>query len=141
MGQGNIVSTLTSALAFSAAAQAAQPPAIPTEAEIQASEKVCIVVLNRDKDVVTASVADRMTRDAVFLAHVMTKTETGVEGEAMNMATKQSAGLLKVAVTPVNLDHNEISRRPVNCTVDGATYPVKLPDNIEKRLFSPKPTS
>lgn len=94
--------------------------------------------MNRSKDVIAASVVDRITRDATYLAHVMKKTETGVEGDAVNMATKESAGMLKVAITPANPDRNEISQRPVNCAVDGNTYPVRLPDSIQQRLFSPK---
>jgi hypothetical protein len=108
------IASLTSALVFSAAAQAAPPLSIPTDAEIQASDKVCIVMMNKQKDVITATVADRLTREAVFLAHVMKKTETGVEGIAENITTKQSAGMLKVSITPENAERNEISRRPVN---------------------------
>lgn len=124
------------AVAFSAAA--VEPLEIPTDDQILAADKVCIVMMTAGKRVVTAKITDKQGNNLV-LATDLTSTETGMQGDAVDWETNKPAGSLAVAVTPFTPGYNERSQRPVSCTVGGETYPVQLPDVIRRRLFSPSP--
>jgi hypothetical protein len=116
-------------------------PTKPSAGTIPAPNEIarCVVMLNRQKTPVTAHVTIPATNETLYSAtQLSSESETALSGAATN-AKGDAAGQITVNRLPASNDPSQ-SLRPVSCDVDGKTYPVKLPDSIEKRLF-PTPGS
>lgn len=96
----------------------------------------CVLIMSRDKTPQSAAIYVPATDITLAQSTRLTQTsDTDFEGPAKD-GKGVDAGRLKVNRMPKSEDNSQ-SLRPVSCEAGGQTYPVVIPDSIEKRLFSP----
>lgn len=94
----------------------------------------CVLMLNRQATPVTAHVTIHAKNETLYSAtQLSTQSETAVSGAATN-GKGEPAGQLTINRLPASDDPSK-SLLPVSCEVGGQTYPVNLPENVQKRLF------
>lgn len=97
----------------------------------------CVVLMSRDKTPQAAEILIPATNQT--LAHSVQLRSKGDENRLEGSAKDgkgADVGTLTVNRNPKSEDNSQ-SLRPVTCEAGGTTYPVVIPDNVEKRLFSP----
>lgn len=111
-------------------AGAAPPPSAP-------ATHTCSVIMMNNKTVVAATLFNAVSKKALYTSTALDTIENGHRsGMALDVKGNE-AGKLTVKIHPKSED-NTVSLRPQSCSFEGKDYPVIIPDNINRRLFSPE---
>lgn len=108
----------------------------PTPVPLASIQPVCSVLLDGRKMPQAAHVIDPYTDKVHFSAQELRKSGKDVKGPGLD-EFNASAGEFVVRIHAASKDNTK-DRKPLSCEVAGRTYPVIIPETIEKRLFSPK---